>query len=712
MKSCLHIKNILGSIIKYLPYTDIILLSQCNKTLLKDIDPASNTLVNNIFLDNVNRVYFNSEDYNLGKKKNLLGDFLESKKDWKLFLKELNLNFKNYSDKEIANKVLEIFKLHLYLPDLRKENFHLEYEFSSTHLYICYDMIERRNINLNRFKKEITKEYLLNSMKNPDIKMQLAVKPIKRDEFFEKELLNFSFIFNNFINNNDYYNILGDVINYNYSKLDLLYKNGKYNYNIINFILWICHSFILYSDYVYSFINRYVNNINNKNIDAQTIFNEFIEKYEELVNCSQLINSKFENINIIFNYLNKFKSLANEIEKNGPLDLSPSSSLTSNSSSTSDSSSKSSSTINNSSGFSLYQLFAKIIKDNVYNKLSGNMINSLEILLKEYFVESFEKKESTENEKSKEDIDCDYDYNDDNMNIEDDNFDYENEDISMSEEKVSNKELIEKYMNIAVDQEINEINSKAINHTELKVSKEYENTENLLINNFIKYIDLYIEKGKSLFEIYEIIERITKSTGNTKTLSCVNKSLNLIRRTKKRLMEKSITALYKYVLQEFNKDFHKHIKFDEINQKNIIELSYIESKNDKKYEVNLNDLDKKNRMKVVELVENEMKNLITFLEEENIKSYDNQSHKDEMRKLIKDYVEECRIPYVLLMKKIIWFYYKELGYYEERNKIVISFLSHNKCSFKNESLDDTYDLRENILKQNSISYNYKMVNFI
>ncbi len=97
------------------------------------------------------------------------------------------------------------------------------------------------------------------------------------------------------------------------------------------------------------------------------------------MNCSKLITSKFENINIIFNYLIKFKSLPNEIGKIGSLDLSPVSS------STSYSSSKSSTSINNSESFSLYQLFYQIIKNNVYNKLCGNMRNKLEILLKKYF---------------------------------------------------------------------------------------------------------------------------------------------------------------------------------------------------------------------------------------------------------------------------------------------------------------------------------------
>ena len=72
-----------------------------------------------------------------------------------------------------------------------------------------------------------------------------------------------------------------------------------------------------------------------------------------------------------------------------------------------------------------------------------------------------------------------------------------------------------------------------------------------------------------------------------------------------------------------------------------------------------------------------------------------------MSRLIKEYVDDCRIPCVLLINKIIW-YYKELGYYEERNKIIIKYLSY---SHKLGKLDDTYDSSENVLKENLISYN-------
>ena len=129
MKRALNTQILLESILKYLTYKDIILLSQCNKTLYEKLDPASNEFVNNIFWENVYQFYFNSKDYNIGNKKNLSDKYWENKYNWKLFLKEFHLHFSNYKDKAICKKVLDFFKLHLYLPDLRKENFHLEYEF-------------------------------------------------------------------------------------------------------------------------------------------------------------------------------------------------------------------------------------------------------------------------------------------------------------------------------------------------------------------------------------------------------------------------------------------------------------------------------------------------------------------------------------------------------------------------------------------------------
>ena len=62
MKNNLYITNILGNIIKYLSYKDIILFSQSDKTLYEKIDPTNNTLVNNIFLENINQIYFYSND--------------------------------------------------------------------------------------------------------------------------------------------------------------------------------------------------------------------------------------------------------------------------------------------------------------------------------------------------------------------------------------------------------------------------------------------------------------------------------------------------------------------------------------------------------------------------------------------------------------------------------------------------------------------------
>lgn len=107
MKKALNTQILLENILKYLTYKDIILLSQCNKTLYKKLDPASNEFVNNIFLEDVYQFYFNSKDYNIENKKNLSVNYLENKYNWKLFLKEFHLHFSNYKDEAIRKKVLD-----------------------------------------------------------------------------------------------------------------------------------------------------------------------------------------------------------------------------------------------------------------------------------------------------------------------------------------------------------------------------------------------------------------------------------------------------------------------------------------------------------------------------------------------------------------------------------------------------------------------------
>lgn len=122
----------------------------------------------------------------------------------------------------------------------------------------------------------------------------------------------------------------------------------------------------------------------------------------------------------------------------------------------------------------------------------------------------------------------------------------------------------------------------------------------------------------------------------------------------------------------------------------------------------MSDLSKNKRLKVAGIIEREINNLKTFLEEQNIKANENQNEKEKMEKLINDYVENDEIPYVLLMKKIISYYYKELGLYEDKNERIVSFLT-NKCksSQKSEDLNSPFNSTNIILNKDLLSINVK-----
>ena len=767
MNQCLNTLNIITNISKYLTYQSIIQFSLCNKTLEKLLDPEKNNVINNIFMQTVLEKYFqfpDDDNNNLIKKKNLLDIYFKSKLNWKKFLKELELNFKaysnedkakkekdcsnediakkekdcsnedktkkekDYSNEDIAKKVKDCFQIHMYLPDLRKEDSYLEFESSSIHQIINYDFKFRNACTFNYYNKFINNEYLLNSINwnkeadnnnNNDTNCNdynnKKIEILKKGLFFEKELLNFNIIFKDFINNNNYkIFILDDVINYKYEKLDYIYLNSfnynynnninNYNWNIINFLLWINHSFILYGKFVYEYI---ISIFNRENVDIKLKLLEFTQKLNELINCGLLLNSNFDNINIIINHFDIYKTFSPQIKKK----------VDSNSSNCSYSNNEKSSTSNESESddliyeygkFSLYKLFITIIKKNVHEKLFIELKDKFKILSKNYFIEEFQKKNDDKKKDNYNDLMCDYDYvGNDNLIIDEgigeDNSD---EDYLLNEE-TSLKDLIESYLKCEVDMIINEKNSKAINHTEIIVSEQYECIENILIDELENTLKKYIDEKESPFQLYDIIERITKCNTNNPNIFLNNDSLIIIRRTKKRMMEKSIQILFNYVLSNIEKDFHEYIKINGNNEKEISKEN-TKIKNKKEYQCDLSDLSKNKRLKVAGIIEREINNLKTFLEEQNIKAYENQNEKEKMEKLINDYVENDEIPYVLLMKKIISYYYKELGLYEDKNERIVSFLT-NKCksSQKSEDLNSPFNSTNIILNKDLLPINVK-----
>ncbi len=729
MNKCLEILSLVTNISSYLSFKSIISLSLCNKYLYCiALNPEKNVVVNNLYMQNIFHEFFEfdkDDDNNFLNNKNLSGKIFKMEVNWKNILKELWINFKNYKDAKIVEKVRDCFRIHMYLPDLRKENAHLEYESSSIHQMISYDIIFRSACTYNYYSKSITKEYLLtgfednkndnkdnnnnnnNNNDNNNDKDNSPVKILKEGLLFENKLLNYKNTFVKLIKN-DYYKdlIFNYFIKYKYEDIDNLYinkSNGKLlSDNVFDLLLWVNHSFILYSDFVY----KYLNTIKD-DVDEKTLLIEYKRKHDELINCGLLLNSYFDNINIIINQFMVNYPLFNEINDNKKLELS----LTSSTSSTlSESSVKSGANIDNleDQDFSIYYLFLTIIKNSVNNKLFNSVVNKFEILLKQYFNKTFEEfKENEIEEKSDKDDEMnDFDSmkngfninmeDNDNMDIEDDD-DYLNDILSQKEQP--EKEIIETFINSQVDFTINGKNANAINHTGLKVTKQYEYIEDIIINQFADTLNNYIKQEKPLNILFEIIKKMTKCSCNQIGIIRSSSSLTLIRRTKKQLMKKSISILFKKIIECLPKDFTDHIKINDRKER-ILSVSDFETKNNIEFSYDLDDISSKKKIDVSYKAEKEIENVKTYLSDKIIKTYEEENIKNQYINLINDYIDYDGIELVLLIKKIIWFYYNELAIYEEKDEKVSNLLKRKCLKNKDNSeenkpfMDDSKKLRE------------------
>ena len=695
--------NLLTYIASFLSYKSIASLSLCNKFLYKTLNPEDNACINNIYMQHVISEFFEfdeDDDNNFKNNKNLSGKIYKKQTNWKNFLKEIIMNFKGYKDKTIAEKVKDFFKIHMYLPDLRKENAQLEYESSSIHQIVSYDMNFRSSCNYNYYSKYISKEYMLyglqqkkylhyNTDKNNSNIENHVVRILKEGLRFENDLLNFVDSFYSLINNNCLRDlIINNIIKYKYLVLDDIfnnnYKGQSLDNTFINFIIWINHSYIIYSNFVYYYLKTIIDNV-----DEKTFLIEYTHKYSELINCALLLNSTFGNVNILINqflmYYPIFKDLKNKENVDLSLIKSPAKSSTR-------------SDINNNNNnniykeeFSIYNLFITILTNIVKNNLSDIVVDKFKIILKKYFINLFENfKESDIKKNKKKDDDDEMDYcdcvdvefnnkiQDERMDVEDD---YSND--SMTDNEPSDKEIIQDFINIEVDFIINGNNANAINHTGLKVTERYEKIEEIIINQFTDLLKSYIKQEKPLNILFEIVKKITKCNCCSRSnLFKSSDSLALIRRTKKQLMTKSISILFQKIIEILPKDFMAHAKK---NGKEIaLSVNDFEVKNNIEFSFNLDNLSSKKKMDVTVKAEKELDNVKNYLIDKIIKPYEEEDIKKNYNKVINNYINYDGIELVSIIKNLIWFYYNELGIYEEKDEKVCSMLNR-KCSLKNDN---------------------------
>ena len=540
---------ILTHISNYLKPIELIILSSINKsTYDSKLNPIKNPIINTLYRKYASKkLYFNDildEDIDAKNEEEILDNYYITNNNWKFIYFELikhNNNYHYENKRDCVKRVYELFQNHLYLPFIRKANYILENKESSLHQLYCYDFYKNGSIVCIHFDKYLDTKINGFLVQNPEKFI------MRKNLFFENELLYFNDLARNVFSNNQFLAILEKLVIYDYEGIDALYCSNNMDGvkdPVFDFVLWLNHSAILFSKFLYNQMKVYLDNKKN-GID---LVKHYIKNHDNFINFSLSVNENFNNLNIIINYLYRFTKDKTKQYYD----------------------------------FSIYKMFFNIMKKEIYNKLNTFLKQQFQILVEQYCKELFGSvtKERTQSFDSgtKQDSDDSFE--------EDDDLELKEYDSSFEEEEnkeLSKKETIDIFMRDMVDYNINEKNALCINHSMLKMEDDYIEYENILINSFVKEIDNAIMKEKKPIEnIYQVV----------KSLFSVNhecyKKVNLekyygfkfIRKTKREILKKIEQCLERNIKQNLKNGYYEYSK----NNKNTNEKSV---KNKKiNYEIN------------------------------------------------------------------------------------------------------------------------------
>ena len=596
MKKCFS-NSLLNIIARYIKYKDIFNFSLTNKSFHELLNEENNPYINSLFRDFVFSKYYNI--HNISRKfynENIKDDdYKISKKNWKNIFKNLYINSQIFLDKEVNEFIYNNFKIHYYLPYQRKENVILEYENSTFHQKMCYDIKKKDLIEKNYYDKFFKNRRINDENSNK------IIEPLRKGLFFEKELANFQLEVTTYKENN---NIVKMIIDYAYEELDKLfnstisfdidldrdrdrdrerdkkeYKNkSKRKFNLIYFFLiWLNHTFILFTNLVYNYVIQF-----KESGSARQIISAYSKTHSNLINFGLLINEKLNNVNIIINYIKE--------ESESPI-------------------------IEHPNKFSIYEMLLNIMQKNFYQKLKPILNENIEKMIKNFNEDILQKKkinvsfDSNNIETSNSEI-----LNDEN-NADDDNYDLylndsgekdysleEDNDLNDEDNNMTDQEVIEQYFNLILDFSINGENSSYINHSKIILSQTFIEQENLMKNIFLEnlrkklvineekeYLNenyLFEEEVESLNDLFSLLKKYSKNDSIKKG------NINLINRTKLNIFKSSESIVFNYLEQINKKKFIYELKNEEKgnkesneNTKNTVNNISVNSLNlsDKKY---------------------------------------------------------------------------------------------------------------------------------
>ena len=625
MKSIFQVENIATNVSNYLQLKGVLFLSSVNKELYyTKLNPVHNSIVNTHYRDLVfKEIYFNDlDDEEKAKNKDeFLDDYKITNNNWKKIFIDLNHLYYDYDfivKKNYSKDVFYRFKLHIYLPFVRKSNKILENKESSLHQYYCYDFNDNKRI-YTYYDKYLDLEN--NGFKGQNSKNFLFRKNLT----FENEFLGINELIHNVQGNNDFKLLIERIINYDYVSIDKQYYNNKTNNEVFDFIIWLNHSAILFSKFLYSFINIHCYEPKNKN----ELIIEYTKAQNDFVNFSLSINEFFSNINIIINYLYRFIKDKTKSYND----------------------------------FSIYKMFFNIMKKELYDKLQKNLILDFKNLVEQYCKEllDFVDNKRTSSFVSNAKTDCGDDFaEDEELDLIIDELPLENEE----NKEMTKIEIINNFMACITDLSIDERNALCINHSNIKMDDNYQIYEKILIEVFVNEINNCINKEKKPIEnIYSVFTNILsiKHQDDIKE----NKGFNFINRTKKILFDAIFSCLKRNIFLIIKNEFLGY--FQNIianNKQNTIEnIKIINNENLKKL---IDELNKEEKLKIDNIYNdllNKMKNEFETKTNINCKSNNNIVNSKEA---IDNYFETKNDNFILL-KTILCNYYLEDKLYADIN---------------------------------------------
>ena len=644
-------ENLQTIVTEYLLPKDIILYSAINKnTYTITLNPTLNPILNTQFRKfTLKQFYFDDlldEEYKIIKEnedEDLLDDYKITGNNWKKIYIDLTKNYASNNKKEYVKVVYESFMRHIYLLNIRKKFKYLEYINSTYHHYYFYDFCRNKivyhyydkKLNDDGFVKQEPKRFLL-----------------KSGLLFENDFLNFNDLVKSVKEDKNAIIILEKIINYDYLGLDnlLMCENNSVNISIknndvLNSVVWLNHTALEFAKMLNNYMKLYCNPKASKK--AKLII-EYYFHHNNFINFSLLIDEKFSNLNLIINYLYRFvKDKTKQYCE-----------------------------------FSLYKMFFNILKKEIYNKLENNLVNQFEILATQYSTKLFDSNNFEKNErrgsfesKTKDNSESSEE-NDEELEMKILNFSFEkNNDNKLQEPKIN---IIENFMNCMTDLSINEKNALCINYSLLTLDDNYDKYENILINTFVKNIELCLEKDiKYIFNIIDIIQDLLSIKEESREiLNVKSNGFKFIRRTKRNMLNKIKESLQKnlknFIIKNYSDFAITSNKKKLLIQKNI----YNNNNNINSLIDEFNNEEKINIQKIYEEFIDEIKN--------ELLNYSNTSNNNSMivynDATINDYFENYASNYFVIFKDILYSYYYEKKLYMNLDNRILAILKANNKS--------------------------------